>query len=161
MTGTMGTPASTANTNPPFLEWPQLSVCAARPFWENHHRCPLLNGFCGSVKTLEGRTAIEPVNADVTGAAHAAPEQWDFEQLRFSQPSELHWQLAEQNGDIIVALVVAHEDAGPLLQAIFQSTEMNANTAHPQDGPSPHLGHVVHGVAVPGKKGDGNGQGTN
>ena len=110
----------------------------------------------GIVQGLDGSADVIPLDEHTAQQLHPAVEQGDLFQLLLCQNAVGRVQRGQQDGDIIVAAVVAHEHAGPR-RDILLPFHRHPGPRDMQDAPAPAgdvgLDDLLHRVQIPGSQG--------
>ena len=142
-----------------FLEFAHLSVVGARSFWEDDHRhafsqCLLClnNGF------LHGGATVAHV--DVSRLCAGKSNEWNLAQIFLHHPLEVVPQIAVDEEDVEIALVIGKEHVRLMgIDELF-TFRLDRDEENPEREARPPLGQVISyidRIAAEGSNGDTDG----
>ena len=129
------------------FEGAYLFAPAAGAFGEDEHAVPFFQKSGGFAQGFHRLAGIAPVHKDAVEQFHPAADERHFFQLFFGQNAAGPGQIAQHQGDVKIALVVAHIDHGPLGNVLKAGDlHLDAGCFQKPTGPFPH-GLFHNGVA--------------
>ena len=134
-----------------------LFALIAGAFGEDDEALAALHDGRGIVQRLDGRADVVALDENAAQQLHPAVEQRDLSQLLFRQDAVGRIQRHQKQRDVVVAAVVAHEDAGAVLWDVLLPFHHQPCAGHLQDAPAPVrdmlVDDLLHGIHVPGGEG--------